>query len=143
VTLPPDDPVFDGDRGAVIAEAAERAAGAIESAGWSVYGDVHRTALDHQFGDQVEALNYPRYPTDGTSYTVFNVHDGARWGSSWRQISPIGSTSLSVLPGGQDGSYFSEHYHDQLKLWADGEYKEMRFETPTEGETIAFRGEPE
>jgi len=143
VTLPPDDPVFDGDRGAVIAEAAERAAGAIESAGWSVYGDVHRTALDHQFGDQVEALNYPRYPTDGTSYTVFNVHDGARRGSSWRQISPIGGTSLSVLPGGQDGSYFSEHYHDQLKLWADGEYKEMRFETPTEGETIAFRGEPE
>ena len=107
--------------------------------GWAVYGDYQRTEIDHPFGEQVPALNYPRYPTDGTAFTVFNVHDDAGAGSSWRQISPMGGPSLSVIPGGQGGSYFSEHYDDQLRTWADGEYKPMAFETPAEGDTIAFR----
>jgi penicillin amidase len=143
VTLPADDPFFDEDRESVLVEAMERAVEEIESEGWSEYGDVNRTTIDHQFGDRVPALNYPRYPTDGTGYTVFNVREDAGAGSSWRQISPMDGTSLSVLPGGQDGSYFSEHYDDQLKMWADGEYKQMRFETPPDGDVISFRGESE
>jgi penicillin amidase len=143
VHLPPDDPFFDGDRASVLVEAMERAVEEIESEGHSEYGDVHRTTIDHQFGDQVPALNYPRYPTDGTGYTVFNVREDADSGSSWRQISDMDGTSLSVLPGGQDGSYFSEHYDDQLKLWADGEYKQMRLEAPADGDVITFRGEDE
>jgi penicillin amidase len=139
VTLPDDDPFFDGDRTGVIVEAFEAAVEELEAGDATVYGDDHRTAIDHPFGGQVSALNYPRYPTDGTAFTVFNVHDDAGAGSSWRQISPMGGPSLSVIPGGQGGSYFSEHYDDQLRTWADGEYKPMAFETPAEGDTIAFR----
>ncbi|WP_254838648.1 penicillin acylase family protein [Natronomonas marina] len=139
VTLPADDPFFDGDRAGVIAEAAAAAVEEIDSEGWEVYGDRHRTEIDHPFGGQVSALNYPRYPTDGTAFTVFNVHDGAGAGSSWRQISPMDGPSLSVVPGGQSGSYFSEHYDDQLRMWADGEYKSMAFETPDDGRTVEFR----
>jgi len=141
VTLPPDHEAFDGDRGAVVATAMDRAVSKIENEGWSVYGDYHRTTIDHPFGGQLSALNYPRYPTDGSGFTVFNTRDGLDAGSSWRQVSVIGGDSLSVLPGGQDGSYFSDHYHDQLRRWADGEYKPMSFETPDDGQTIDVRGE--
>ncbi|MFB6184044.1 MAG: penicillin acylase family protein [Haloarculaceae archaeon] len=143
VTLPADDPVFDGDRAGVFADAMEKAVARIESEGWSVYGDVNRTTIDHPFGDQVPALNYPRYPTDGTGFTLFNVRENASAGSSWRQVSPMGDASLSVIPGGQDGSYFSAHYDDQLRMWADGEYKAMRFATPEDGDTVRFRSETE
>ncbi len=139
VTIPTDDPFFDGDRAEVIAEAATTAVEEIEADDWAVYGDVHRTEIDHPFGGQVAALNYPRYPTDGTGFTVFNVHDGAEHGSSWRQVSPTDGSSLSIIPGGQDGSPFADHYDDQLRAWADGEYKPMAFETPADGDTIAFR----
>ncbi|QLD89779.1 penicillin acylase family protein [Natronomonas salina] len=141
VTLPEDDPFFGGDRAAVLAEAFEAAVEEVEEEGWSVYGDYQRTTIDHQFGGQVPALNYPRYPVGGTAYTVFNVHDDAGAGSSWRQISPMDGPSLSVIPGGQSGSYFSAHYDDQLRMWADGEYKSMAFETPDDSETVSFRGE--
>ncbi|SEP06368.1 penicillin amidase [Halogranum amylolyticum] len=140
VTLPPDHEFFGGDRAAVVADAMERAVTRIDEEGWAVYGDYHRTTIDHQFGGQLSALNYPQYPTDGTAFTVFNVHDDASHGSSWRQVSPMAGDSVSVIPGGQDGSYFSEHYHDQLRLWADGEYKPMSFTVPADGETIDFRG---
>ena len=143
VTLPPDDPFFDGDRAAVLAAAMDDAVARIEAAGWEVYGDAHRTTIDHQFGGQLAALNYPRYPVSGTSYTVFNVGDDASHGSSWRQVSVLDGESLSVVPGGQSGSYFSEHYDDQLRLWADGEYKPMSFSTPDDGDRIEFGGESE
>jgi penicillin amidase len=139
VGLPPDDPYFDGDRAGVIADAAVTAAAVIEANGWNSYGDRHRTAIDHPFGDQVPSLNYPRYPVGGTGYTVFNVHDDVEHGSSWRQVSPMDGPSRSVIPGGQSGSPFSAHYDDQLRRWADGEYKRMAFETPADGDTIAFR----
>ena len=142
-TIPPDDPFFDGDRAEVLAEAMGRAVDRIDAGGWSVYGEYHQTSIDHQFGGQLGALNYPRYPTDGTGFTVFNVHDGASAGSSWRQVSPMAGDSVSVIPGGQDGSYFSPHYDDQLRLWADGEYKSMTFETPAEGDSIDIRGAEE
>ena len=138
-TLPPDDPFFDGDRAGIIARAAVDAAEEIDAEGWEVYGDAHRTEIDHPFGGQVPALNYPRYPTDGSAFTVFNVHEGAAAGSSWRQVSPMDGPSLSVIPGGQSGSYFSPHYDDQLRAWADGEYKRMAFETPSNGRTVEFR----
>ncbi len=143
VTLPPDDEFFDGDRAAVIARAMDEAVSRIDQEGWAVYGDVNQTTIDHQFGSQLAALNYPQYPTDGTAFTVFNVHEDADAGSSWRQVSPLAGESLSVIPGGQDGSYFSAHYHDQLRMWADGEYKPMRFTVPDDGETIEFEADAE
>jgi len=141
VTLPDDDPFFDGDRAGVMAEAMAAAVEGIEADEVSVYGDANRTTIDHPFGGQLPALNYPRYPVGGSAFTVFNVHEGAGAGSSWRQLSPMDGESRSVVPGGQSGSYFSDHYDDQLRLWARGEYKPMSFETPDDGDTIAFRGE--
>ena len=142
VNLPPDDEFFGGDRASVMADAMEEAVGEIDENGWGTYGDYNVTSIDHQFGGQVSALNYSRYPTDGTAFTVRNFHDGASAGSSWRQVSPMDDEtgSSSVIPGGQSASYFSDHYDDQLRMWADGEYKEMSFETPDDGETIEFTG---
>lgn len=136
--LPADDPAFDGDRAGVLARAVGDAVDRIEAAGYEVYGDYSRTTIDHQFGDQVPALNYPRYPVGGTGETVFNVHEDASAGSSWRQLSPMDGDSRSVIPGGQDGSVFSEHYADQLGLWAEGEYKPMRFAVPDREPTLTF-----
>jgi penicillin amidase len=140
VTLPPDDAFFDGDRAAVLATAMEAAAEELEEADWEVYGDRQRTTIDHQFGSQVDALNYPRYSTDGSGATVFNVHEDADAGSSWRQVSPMAGESTSVIPGGQSGDYFSPHYADQLERWADGQYKPMSFEVPDDGDRIDFQG---
>jgi penicillin amidase len=141
VTLPPDDEFFGGDRATVLAEAVADAVAELDGNDEERYGDRNRTTIDHQFGGQVPALNYPRYETDGTAFTVFNVHDGAGAGSSWRQVTPRDGESLSVIPGGQDGSYFSEHYHDQLQLWADGEYKPMRRTVPDDDPDVRVEGE--
>ncbi|MFB6309864.1 MAG: penicillin acylase family protein [Salinirussus sp.] len=138
VSLPSDDPYFDGERSAIIARAIDRAIAEINAHDWDTYGDLQRTTIDHRLGAQVDGLNYPRYPTDGTGFTVFNVKVGADHGSSWRQISTIDGTSLSILPGGQSGEYFSPHYDDQLRRWADGEYKPMTRSHPTGGGRIEF-----
>ncbi len=141
VTLPPDHEFFGGDRAAVLAAALDEAVAEIEREGWEVYGDYNRTAIDHPFGSQVPALNYPRYPTDGTGYTLFNVRKDDGAGSSWRQLSPMAGESRSVIPGGQDGSFFSAHYDDQLRTWADGEYKPMVRTVPDAAPDVEFGGE--
>ncbi|WP_159899504.1 penicillin acylase family protein [Salinirussus salinus] len=123
VTLPPDDEAFGGDRAGVLARAMERAVERVDSEGWETYGDYNRTVIDHPFGGQVGALNYPRYPTDGGSFTVMNFRKEGGAGSSQRTVYPMDGETVTVLPGGNDGSYFSEHYDDQLRLWADGEYR--------------------
>jgi len=141
VSLPADHDVFDGDRAAVLATAMDAAVDRIEDEGWETYGDYNVTAIDHQFGGQVSALNYDRLPTDGSAYTVFNFRKEGGAGSSWRMITPMGEAeSRSVIPGGQDGSYFSEHYDDQLELWADGEYKPMRREMPDGDPDVTVEG---
>jgi penicillin amidase len=62
----------------------------------------------------------------GSGSTLFNVHPDADAGSSWRQVCPMGDAeSQCVLPGGNDGSPFSDHYADQLEAWARGEFKPM------------------
>ena len=122
-TLPADDPAFGGDRAAVLHDAVTAAVDRLQSEEWETYGDYNQTVIDHPFGGQVGALNYPRYPTDGGSFTVMNFRKEGGAGSSQRNVYPMAGDSVSVLPGGNDGSYFSEHYDDQLEMWADGEYK--------------------
>jgi penicillin amidase len=31
----------------------------------------------------------------------------------------------AILPGGNNERYFSEHYDDQLRRWANGEYRDL------------------
>jgi len=117
-----DEDWFPEGRDAAIATAFEKAVEEIESNDWSVYGDYNVTAIDHPFGQSW--LRYPRYPTDGSKATLNNFRKDAAVGASWRQVVPVGDgESGAVLPGGNDGDYFSDHYDDQLGLWADGEYR--------------------
>jgi penicillin amidase len=123
VDLDPDSGWFPEGRPAKIAAALEAALADIDEAGWGVYGDYNVTAIDHPFDRSW--LNYPRYPTDGSEATLNNFRRASH-GSSWRQICPqSGEISRSILPGGNDGSFFSDHYSDQLERWANTEYKEM------------------
>ncbi|MGM0605709.1 MAG: penicillin acylase family protein [Halobacteriota archaeon] len=96
----------------------------IDSEGVATYGDVNTTAsITHPFG--LAFLNYPSYPTDGSPATVMNYRRDAVAGSSWRMIYSPDGTARAIAPGGNSGRYFSDHYHDQLRMWADGEYKSM------------------
>jgi penicillin amidase len=137
-TLAPDSEFFDGDRAGVLAGAAEATVAEIDEAGWETYGDYNRTAINHPFGGQVDALNYPRYPTDGSPYTVMNFRKEDDAGSSWRMVASPGDESFGIVPGGNDGSYFSEHYDDQLRAWADGEYRRLGWDRP-EGADVTVR----
>ena len=122
--LPPDSRWFPEGRAAAVETALRAAREEIEQAGWETYGDYRTTAVTHPFDR--DGLNYPTFPTDGSSATLFNVHESADAGSSWRQVCPLDDReSGCVLPGGNDGSPFSAHYSDQLRAWADGEYKRM------------------
>lgn len=115
---------FDGSRAAAAADAFEKALGRVDSEGWETYGDYNRTRIDHPFDQSF--LNYPRYPTDGSAATLFNFRVESGAGSSWRQVCPQNDTpSQCILPGGNDGNAYAESYDDQLRRWANGEFKPM------------------
>jgi penicillin amidase len=127
------------ERADVVAAATDETAVELEQQGWETYGDYNRTAIDHPF--DLGFLNYPRLPTDGSPATVRNYRVQSGAGASFRLLARFdGEPSLGVIPGGNDGDYFSEHYHDQLEEWADGEYFEL---APTTDGTadVRFRGE--
>ncbi|MEZ3142709.1 penicillin acylase family protein [Halobaculum sp. MBLA0143] len=122
--LPPDSRWFPDGRTAAVETAVRAAHEEIQTEGWETYGDYQATTVTHPFDRG--GLNYPTFPTDGSAATLFNVHESANAGSSWRQVCPMDDReSHCVLPGGNDGSPFSAHYSDQLQMWADGEYKRM------------------
>ena len=144
-TLPADSRWF-GDEGreAVMVRALRAALDEIEEG--ATYGDYNTTAaITHPFDQSF--LNYPAYPTDGSAYTLNNYRKESAVGSSWRQVCPMADReqSVCVLPGGNSGEYFSDHYDDQLRLWADGKYKsmsrEIRGETAIEFEAADSEGD--
>ncbi|WP_137287541.1 penicillin acylase family protein [Halorussus salinisoli] len=144
-TLPEDSRWF-GDEGreAVMARALENALGEIDEG--ATYGDYNTTeTVTHPFDQSF--LNYPAYPTDGSAYTLNNYRKESAVGSSWRMVCPMADRehSVCILPGGNSGEYFSDHYDDQLRLWADGKYKsmsrEIRGETAIEFETTDGEGD--
>jgi penicillin amidase len=131
-TLPADSDVFETDRAAAFAAAMERAVADIDEAGWETYGDYNVTAFDHPLGGRLPGLNYERHPTDGGDSTVRRFNTREDHGASFRQIVDFGGDSISIIPGGNDGSPLSDNYEDQLPLWADGEYRERT--GPPDGE---------
>jgi len=102
-----------------------------------VYGEFNELAIDHPFDQPF--LNYPRMPIGGSSATVKNYRKAADVGSSWRMVVPMDGDASVVLPGGNDGNPFSEHYHDQLRDWARGRYLPFDREWP-DAPTIEFHG---
>jgi len=125
LSLPPDSEVFDGDRAGIMAEAMEGAIDRIEGESWEEYGEFNVTAVRHPLGSLEPGLNYPRLSTDGSARTIRAVSGRSGFGSSYRMVADLGGATTTVLPGGNDGAYGSEHYHDQLRAWADGEYTEL------------------
>ena len=136
--LPADSEWFDDERtperetradiiARAMTEARERAA----REGYETYGDYNVVDIDHPF--PVAALDYPEMATDGGPYTVFNfrVDRSTQAGSSWRMVAvpPSEGPSYGVIPGGQSGNPFSPQYDDQLRTWADGDYRTWTHET--------------
>lgn len=129
----PDDSRWFGDEGraAVMARALRSALDGIDEG--ATYGDYNTTAaITHPFDQSF--LNYPAYPTDGSAYTLNNYRKESAAGSSWRMVCPMadGEESVCILPGGNSGEYFSDHYADQLRMWADDEYKSMSRDVASE-----------
>ena len=121
-TDPPADGVGARTRDEVIGAAMEDTAAYIDEKDYETYGDYNRTAIDHPF--DLGFLNYPRLPTDGSPGTVRNFRKQSGTGSSFRLLARFdGDPSLGILPGGNDGDYFSDHYSDQLRAWADAGYR--------------------
>lgn len=111
----------------IAARAMDAAIAEIEREGWERYGDVNRMAIQHPFGDAAPFLSYPEAEMDGSPYTLFNVRTerSPPVGSSWRMVVHPGQEGQAILPGGNDGSYWSTHYDDQLTEWRTGEYRDL------------------
>jgi len=92
-------------------------------------GRIHKLSAKHVLGGVFGWLNYPAWEAWGWSDCVNNIGAAGTHGPSWREILNFKDLdeSLCVIPGGQSGNPFSEHYYDQLRMWLDGKYKQMSF----------------
>lgn len=114
----------DRSRSEMMVAALETTVETIEKEGYETFGDYNTTGvITHPF--DLAFLNYPALPTDGSRATVNNYDVERPTGSSWRMVAVPGGESVGVIPGGNSGEYFSEHYHDQLRMWADVEYRSV------------------
>ncbi|EMA47568.1 penicillin acylase family protein [Halococcus saccharolyticus] len=138
--LGPNSRWFEGrSRAEVMLDALDAAIERIENAEYDTYGGYNTTgAMTHPLG--LAFLNYPAMAVDGSRETVNNYAVENPTGSSWRMVCPMDGSSSSVIPGGNSGEYFSDHYDDQLRMWADVEYKSMSREIQGET-TLTFEGE--
>ena len=144
-TLPDDDPLFDErSRAETMVAALEESLAAIDEAGWRVYGDWNSTrSITHPLGGEASFLNYDELPADGSRATVMNYRVDDAVGSSWRMVVRPGTDATAVIPGGNSGDYFSEHYDDQLRAWLANDQKPISLgadETDAD-ETVAFSGD--
>ncbi|QSW98609.1 penicillin acylase family protein [Haloterrigena alkaliphila] len=116
----------DRPRGETMVAALEAALDEIDEAGWEEYGDWNTTrAIEHPFGGEAPFLNLDEHALDGSRATVNNYRVGSGVGSSWRMVVEPGGTATAVLPGGNSGDYFSDHYDDQFERWIANEQKPM------------------
>ncbi|SFC06459.1 penicillin amidase [Halobiforma haloterrestris] len=125
-TLPADSDWFDGSRAERMVDALEAALAEIDGERWETYGDRNTTGpIEHPFGVEAPFLDYDDRPADGSAATVKNYRVDSAVGSSWRMVVEPGGDATAILPGGNSGDYFSEHYDDQFEAWLDGEQKPM------------------
>ncbi len=127
-------------RSDIAARAMELTVKEIEEKGYRVYGDYNVLKAKHPFSSKISVFDYPEIPMSGSGYTVFNFwreRGEGQVGSSWRMIVSF-DRNYCVIPGGNSGNYFSQHYSDQLEMWANGEYKSLDFKI--EGEKVITFG---
>ena len=106
-------------------------------ANWT-WDKVHTIEHPHPIG-QVEALrsffNVGPYPIHGTREVINNLaflYDETgvykvTAGPSTRRVIDFSDVenSISILPTGQSGNPFSEHYEDQAEMFVNGEFRKM------------------
>jgi len=99
---------------------------------------MHTLEHPHPFG-QVESLrsyfNVGPFPVEGTREVINNLafpYDSTGFykvnsGPSTRRIIDFSDVenSISILPTGQSGNPFSEHYQDQAQMYVNGEFRKM------------------
>lgn len=99
---------------------------------------LHTLEHPHPFG-QVESLrsyfNVGPFPVEGTREVINNLafpYDSTGFykvnsGPSTRRIIDFSNVenSISILPTGQSGNPFSEHYQDQAQMYVNGEFRKM------------------
>ena len=108
-----------------------------DTAQWT-WNRVHTLEHGHPIG-QVEALrsffNVGPFPIDGSRETINNLgfpYDSSGLykvssGPSTRRIVDFSDVenSISILPTGQSGNPFSEHYKDQAEMFVNGQFRKM------------------
>ncbi|WP_254863704.1 penicillin acylase family protein [Halovivax gelatinilyticus] len=106
-----------------------------ENEEWETFGDYQTTApIEHPFGTEASFLNYDERPIGGSRATVNNYRRESAIGASVRLVAEPGGDVRTILPGGNSGEYFSDHYDDQFETWVDGGYREAPLEI--EGERV-------
>ena len=119
--------------------AVERALETLASGSATTYGEYATTdTIAHPL--EQAYLGYDGHPAAGSRRTVGNFAVGYGVGSSWRMLADLDGVSAGVVPGGNSGNPFSEHYQDQLALWADGRYRQLPRDPPGLEPTLRFRG---
>ncbi|MDV7139024.1 penicillin acylase family protein [Maribacter sp. TH_r10] len=108
-----------------------------DNGAWT-WDKVHTLEHPHPIG-QVEALrsffNVGPFPVEGTREVINNMafnYDGdgmhhVTAGPSTRRVIDFSDieNSMSILPTGQSGNPFSEHYDDQAEMYVKGEFRKM------------------
>jgi penicillin amidase len=123
--LPEDSQWFQPDgREAAMRTALSDAIEERDEEGYETYGDLSHTGhIGHPLG--LDFLSYDEHERGGSGWTVRNYSWDGSWGGSWEMQADLDGPLLGVLPGGNSGHYFSEHYDDQISLWANGEYRRL------------------
>ena len=101
------------------------------------WGDMHQLTLQHPFGlvkplDRV--FNVGPFPMGGGGTSLvsgeysFNEPFGVTVAGSFRFVYDFASPAeyRSILPSGQSGQAFHEHYSDQTPLWLNGAYRTFK-----------------
>jgi penicillin amidase len=118
----------------------------IETRMWR-WGDLHTVTLQHPFGlkkplDRI--FNIGPFPYGGASTALMsgeyalNEPFAAVIAASYRQIFDLGPAGRisTVLPSGQSGQVFNNHYSDQTELWLNGAYRTTRWNDVARGERL-------
>ena len=111
------------------------------------WGELHTVTLHHPFGmkkplDRI--FDVGPFPVAGASTAVisgeydFNAPFEVTVGPSFRQIFSLSTgESRSIIPGGESGQVFQQHYADQVPLWLNGVSRVRTWGKPPEhGETL-------
>lgn len=139
VQLDEDSPWFGSrSRKTVMRAALKETVAEIEAMDAEVYGDVNHTGhISHL--TELDFLDYPSYSRGGSDQTVWNYDRTGPWGGSWEMHADLDGDLFGILPGGNSGRYFSDHYDDQLERWANGEYRTLSRE-PEGDVAVEFEG---